>query len=313
MARPRQLITFFVATFAITWPCFSAVAVLSRGAARGAAGLRIPLLYLGIFAPAIVALLLTARSEGGDGVVRLLGRLVQWQVQLRWYLFAVCYIASVKLTAALLHRAFTGAWPQFGDTPWYLMLAATFGSTLLGGQTGEEIGWRGYALPGLAGHLGYAWASVLLGVIWSLWHLPLFFTQGADTNGQSFLVYLLQVTAISVAIAWLYLRTNGSLLLTMLMHSAVNNTKDVVPSALPGATNPFTLHASRVAWLTVALLWIAAAYFLFRMRKGEEGHFAHEIRAADGSPPERITAARQRRTGLRKSDAFPCTSVRSPV
>jgi hypothetical protein len=76
MARPRQLITFFVATFAVTWPCFSAVAVLSRGMTRGAAGLRIPLLYLGIFAPAIVALLLTARSEGSAGVVRLLRRLV---------------------------------------------------------------------------------------------------------------------------------------------------------------------------------------------------------------------------------------------
>ena len=67
--------------------------------------------------------------------------------------------------------------------------------------------------------------------------------------------------------AWLYWRTGGSLLLVMLLHAAVNNTKDIVPSAVPGATNPFALSTSLVAWLTVALLWICAAYFLIRMRK----------------------------------------------
>jgi len=53
----------------------------------------------------------------------------------------------------------------------------------------------------------------------------------------------------------------------MLLHAAVNNTKDIVPSAVPGATNPFALSTSLVGWLTVAFLWIAAAYFLVRMRK----------------------------------------------
>jgi uncharacterized protein (DUF697 family) len=53
----------------------------------------------------------------------------------------------------------------------------------------------------------------------------------------------------------------------MLLHAAVNNTKDIVPSVVPGATNPFVLSPSLVAWITVALLWLAAAYFLSRMRK----------------------------------------------
>jgi membrane protease YdiL (CAAX protease family) len=97
--------------------------------------------------------------------------------------------------------------------------------------------------------------------------LPLFFAPQADKFGQSFPLYLLQATALSVALAWLYWRTRGSLLLVMLLHAVVNNTKDIVPSAVPGATNPFALSTSLVAWLTVALLWIAAAYFLFRMRK----------------------------------------------
>jgi membrane protease YdiL (CAAX protease family) len=111
----------------------------------------------------------------------------------------------------------------------------------------------------------------MLGVIWATWHLPLFFVRESSTFEQSFPLYLLQVTALSVTAAWLYWRTNGSLLLVMLLHAAVNNTKDIVPSADPGATNPLTLSTSLVAWLTLAFLWLAAAYFLVRMRRDATG------------------------------------------
>src|SRR5207244_10159477 len=94
-------------------------------------------------------------------------------------------------------------------------------------------------------------ASLLFGLTLSSWHLPQFFIPEADTYGQSFFVYALQVTGLSVAMAWLYARTNGSLLLVMLLHSAVNNSKDIVPSAVPGAMSTFGLSASLVAWLTV--------------------------------------------------------------
>jgi membrane protease YdiL (CAAX protease family) len=104
--------------------------------------------------------------------------------------------------------------------------------------------------------------------LWAGWHLPLFFVPAADTMGQSFPLYVLQVTALSVAAAWLYWRTGGSLLLVMLLHAAVNNTKDIVPSAGRGATNPFGLSTSLVAWITATLLWIVAAHFLWRMRRG---------------------------------------------
>jgi hypothetical protein len=80
---------------------------------------------------------------------------------------------------------------------------------------------------------------------------------------------VLQVVALSVTLAWLWARTYRSLLLPMLLHAAVNTSKDIVPSAVPGASNPFGLNASVVGWLTVAGLWIGAAYFLFRMSKAK--------------------------------------------
>jgi membrane protease YdiL (CAAX protease family) len=223
------------------------------------------LLLLGTVAPSLVALALTERAEGRATTQALLDRIFLWHVGVRWYLFAVGYTPAIKLSAAAVHRVVTGAWPRFGDEAWYLMAMAIVFSTWV--QAGEEIGWRGYALPRLSARVGLAPASVILGVVWASWHLPLFFFPAADTLGQSFPVYLLQVTALSVAGAWLYWRIGGSLLLVMLLHAAVNNTKDIVPSAVSGATDPFALSASLVAWITVALLWTAAAYFLVRMRK----------------------------------------------
>ncbi len=173
-------------------------------------------------------------------------------------------MASVKLLVAVVHRLIEGRWPVFGTETWYIMIIGIMFSTMV--QAGEEIGWRGFALPRLTEKIGLAYASLLLGAIWALWHLPLFFVAEADTFGQSFPLYLVQVIAISVALSWLYWKTNGSLLLTMLMHAAINNTKDIVPSVVKGASNTFALSSSLVAWLTASILWIFAIYFLLQMR-----------------------------------------------
>jgi membrane protease YdiL (CAAX protease family) len=251
---------FFVLSYAVTWTCFISVATLAIPAGTPLGAL---LVLLGAFAPGMVALWLTVRAEGRPGARALLGRILRWRVAARWYLFAVGYIAAIKLTVALVHRAAIGVWPRFGNEPWYLILGAIVVSTPV--QAGEEMGWRGYVLPRLAVRFGLARASILLGVIWACWHLPQFFIPESDTYGQSFFIFVLQVTALSVAMAWLYAHTNGSLLLVMLMHAAVNNSKDIVPSAVPGATNTLGLSASLVAWLTVTFLWVCAAYFLARM------------------------------------------------
>jgi membrane protease YdiL (CAAX protease family) len=272
LSRPRaegSLLRFFAITYVVTWTFWLAAGTLIP--ARWPADTREPLrgfvMLLGTIAPALVALGLTARATGRAGVESLLRRVVAWQVPARWFVFALGYMAILKLTVALIHRLALGAWPRFGSEPWYVMLAAISISTWV--QAGEEIGWRGYALPRLAGRFGLAGASIILGVIWACWHLPLFFLPGGDTYRQSFPLYLVQVTAVSVAMAWLYWRTNGSLLLTMLLHASINNTKDIVPSIVPNATNPFAPSPSLVAWLTAALLWIGAGYFLVRMTKAK--------------------------------------------
>jgi len=264
----RPLLTFFTLTYVVTWTCFMAGGAILRAGAPAAspsAALAGALFLLGTFAPGLVALALTDRVDGRAATQVLLGRVFEWRVRARWYVFAIGFMPAIKLSVALVHRLATGAWPRFGQEAWYVMAAALAISTWA--QAGEEIGWRGYALPRLTDRFGLAFASLILGVVWACWHVPLFFFPASDTYGQSFPMYLLQVTALSVTMAWLYWRTQGSLLLVMLLHAAVNNTKDIVPSAVPGATNPFALSTSLVAWLTVGFLWIAAGVFLLQMSR----------------------------------------------
>jgi membrane protease YdiL (CAAX protease family) len=259
-----SLVTFFALTFAITWACFTAAGFLVP------AGAQWPLLIIGAFAPSLVAVLLTAKREGKPGVKALLSRLGEWHVGLRWYAFALFYMAAIKIAVALIYRAATGGWPTFGSGYGIGIVVTSIVAAIFGGPLGEDIGWRGYAIPRLADGMGKARASVVLGFIWACWHLPVFFIPGMDQSGQSLPVYVLQVTALSVAMAWLYWHARGSLLLAVLMHTAINQSKDIVPSRVTGGTtNPWELSHSPVAWLTVLLLGLCAMYFLIRMAKEE--------------------------------------------
>jgi uncharacterized protein len=253
-------IHFFLLTYALTWVYWIPV-VTNRIPAGTFFGSMVWL--VGVFVPSLVSLALTAWKEGGNGVRELLDHVLQWQVGARWYLFAIGYMVTIKLTVALAYRVISGHWPRFGHEGLLVMLAATLISTPV--QAGEEIGWRGYALPRLGERFGFASGSMMLGLIWACWHLPQFFLMGADTYGQSFPIWAMEVVALSVAIAWLYTHTQASLLLTMLMHAAINNTKDIVPAGLVNAKNAFSLHASPITYLGTVILWITAAYFLFRM------------------------------------------------
>jgi uncharacterized protein len=248
-----------VLSYAVTWAAFITVARwLPADTLAGYA-----LVLFGAYTPGIVALFLTARTEGRVGVRALLNRILIADVPLRLYVLALTYVVVVKVSAAILHRLVSDAWPPFGGGSLALIPLAIAFSTPF--QAGEEIGWRGFALPRLADRFGLRIASLMLGVIWAIWHLPQFYIAASDAYHQPFAVWAAQVVAMSVAFAWLYAKSGGSLLLVMLMHSAINNSKDIVASGAPTPPGVFSLNAPLVTWLGLGLMWIWAVYFLARM------------------------------------------------
>lgn len=271
---------FLVLTFAASWSLWTLSAVVmggdfahpSRLAALGGA-----IYLLGVFAPALAAIAVTAHRHGADAVKELVGRTVAWDVSPWFYAVAILFSPVLRLAAAAIQRAAVGSWPSFGTESVVVMIAGTIVSTPA--QAGEEIGWRGFLLPGLSKRVGVRAASVIVGVIWAAWHLPFFFIAGTDKWGQSFPAYLGGLTAMSVAMAWLYWRTHGSLLLTMLMHSALNNIRPVAAPPADGGS-ALGLHAPFIIWATVGVLWIAAAGLLIAMR-GARGAFTDNVRSGN--------------------------------
>jgi membrane protease YdiL (CAAX protease family) len=267
--RRWPLSSFFLLTFAITWPAWWLAARAGYGTESSTFAAAIAF-YIGVFAPGIVSVILTRAFEGPGALRALLARLVQANVAGRWFAFALFFTISLKLVSAVAHRLLLGVWPVFAEGPLaltvLLMFGATFISTISGGQAGEELGWRGFALPRMAQMMGYRTSGLVLGLVWAAWHIPIFYIfPHADTYQQSFPLYALQVTGLSVAVTFLYVNTRGSLLLVMLMHAAHNNTKDIVRSAPPEPGGVWSLHGSPAWLLSIGLIWVCAAWFLSRM------------------------------------------------
>ncbi|MDO9526877.1 MAG: CPBP family glutamic-type intramembrane protease, partial [Gemmobacter sp.] len=127
------------------------------------------------FGPGVAAFVTVLTSEGKAGFARWLKRCLRWRLGWGWYALKLLAAPLVMGTALGLHAVLGGTIPPMLVQGPVLIIIAQFAViTVLGGPLGEEFGWRGYALPALTTLLGWRWAAVLIGVVWGLWHLPLF-------------------------------------------------------------------------------------------------------------------------------------------
>jgi membrane protease YdiL (CAAX protease family) len=217
LMRRHPLVTFFLLVFILTW-------VVWVPRASGA-----PLGVLGqawTWIPAIAALLAAALT-GGRGALRELGsRLVRWRVGWQWYLVVILGPAAFSLAVAGIYTLFGGSWadaapPAILVGPLVVLPLFLVILTLTDGL-GEELAWRGFALPRLLTRYNALAASLILGVIWALWHLPLLWTEGGPMYQLPVWLLLLDVTAKAVLFTWVFLHTRGSVLIAMLFHGATN-------------------------------------------------------------------------------------------
>jgi membrane protease YdiL (CAAX protease family) len=175
------------------------------------------------FSPSFSDLIVTWIIGGKLEIRRLLSGFARWKVGAFWY-FAAAFLFLGPLAITLLYKALgnPSAGLQPGET--LASLAGIVIFTLFSGPIAEELGWRGFALPRLQAKHNALVASLILGVIWTCWHIPLFFTTGATQMSIPFPIYLILVVTLTIYMTWLYNNTGGSLVITILAHFFYNLT-----------------------------------------------------------------------------------------
>ena len=234
--RRHRLVAFFGLTFLLSWWSWPFYAVDLAPTAFFPCG------------PLVAALVVIGITEGRAGYRDLGARMIRWRVGWTWWLVAVGTPLAVLAVAAAANVAIWGApAPVLATMAWSQLAlgAAVRFVNPLDGPLGEEPGWRGYALPQLQARRSPLAAGLVLAVFVALWHLPLVAT------GQLATVALPITFAITLVYVWLFNRTGGSVLMTMVFHVAQGRVSY-------GALGFAGADAARMDWLTGAL-WFALA------------------------------------------------------
>ena len=254
--RRYPLVGYFILAYGFTWMITVPLAASAQGWLPWS--LPLPLHYLAQFGPMLAALVMTGITSGAAGLRELAGRVSPRRLRPVWWLIGISPIALFAL-AAVIARVIDGAWPalrQVGEInflPYLGVLVVPL--WLLTNGCGEEIGWRGYALPRLQQAHGAVSATLMLGVLWACWHLPYFFyLPNYRSMGMiGFPSFALGLLSGAVLLTWLFNSTGGSVLAVALWHGFFN-----VFTASAAGTGTVAAAMSTVVMVWAIALLIAA-------------------------------------------------------
>ncbi len=218
----KQIIIFFIMTLGLTFLVFwGPLAVFKIPAANFSSGETGPiwaiiLFILGGFVPSVVGIILTRIHEGKDGVKRLFKSSIQLRIETKWYILMILiplYYGLGKIVIGLI----LGNEINLNHL---VPIIITFIPLLILGPLSEEYGWRGYALKRLLKITSPNISSLVLGIIWSLWHLPLFYIVGSNqyVNQLPFLPFLFLTTSTAFIYTYLFIKTKYNLFTAIFLH-----------------------------------------------------------------------------------------------
>jgi len=222
-----------------------------------------PVYMLGGWGFGVAAVLMTWLTLGTAAVGALLKRFLLWRIGWKWYA-SILIIPATYLFGAALHALVNGVALDFRGMPGYTAGGSLSGTLALVGPVflagvlgnGEEIGWRGYALPRLQTRYAALFSALIMGVIWGLWHIAVYIRV---FNPGWFGWYLVGVIAKSVLITWAYNGSKGSLLLATLYHSAWNT----AGLFLPITTKLSDADAGAFAYVVLSEVAVAVLLVIF--------------------------------------------------
>jgi CAAX amino terminal protease family. len=236
--RRHCLIAFFVMAFVLSW--YPWIIALLRGRTSGPNPL----------GPFVAAIIMTAVVYGRSGLREFFGRLVRWRAGAKAYAIVfltpilICLVA-VGITRCFASLASTLSSEKLREVPERFLFIFLF----IG--LGEEPGWRGFALPQLQTKYSPLIASLILGSVWALWHLPLVGNEFPWPIVPAFLVSLFGATFM---LTWLFNHTNGSVFLPMLFHATVNTVgAGLIFPLFSGAALIILWYIYGVIWLCLGL------------------------------------------------------------
>jgi uncharacterized protein len=255
LVRRHPLAAFLILTDGLSWALWIPLAIFRDAALGTYSSLA---LLIGSNIPSAVAIVLTLVGFGKGATRKLLGQLLIWRVGWRWYLVLLAPTALVVGTITLVAVTRGGPTAALAVPLLSAIITVAF-MTFPGGALGEEIGWRGFALPRLQFRRTALTASLVVGSLHGLWHLPLWLRGDADHPLSLYPAFLIQALALAVIYTWLYNSSKGSLLLVVLFHTATNAplTLVLLPLGIQNWVLPFWLMAG----FTAAAALVVVAVF----------------------------------------------------
>ncbi len=246
--RSRPLLTYFLLAFAITWSIAGMAVLASDWFTRtfGQLDASNPAFFVAVYAPTMLSLALTAAFEGRAGLQSLLARLDPRRCHPVWYLVVIGGFLALTAVTGWVGTLFGGPAPVPHFSGAASLLAVSLFSDA--GPLGEELGWRGFALPRMMKRWQPLTAAVILGVIWGIWHLPAFYVSTLSQSQLSLGVFLLGAVSLSVVICWLFLKSKGSVLIAILAHLMANHANDITG----GTFNQMTYGLAVLAVVLIA-------------------------------------------------------------
>ena len=259
-ARPvRHLPRFFVLAYVLTWVVWIPAGLADRGTITLDMP-TFPLYVLGGFGPLAAAVILSARHGGGVAVRALFAQLDPRRVATRWIVLPVLLVPLGLVPVG----GFLAAGGELPGGQALLGISLTFLAQLvlvatIGGGLDEEMGWRGYALPRMLRTVHPVAASVVLGLLWAPWHLPLWLDPTGTHAAYPFWVFLLDTVARSVLFGWVYCASGGSLLVAIWAHALANSADGVRYQILGDDKADLSYQLTMVAAHLLAVAVVIAA------------------------------------------------------
>jgi len=267
LMKRRPLISYFVLAYLLSWLVWVPLAIVANSPADLPEELFL-LIFVGIYGASGAGIIMTRVVEGKGGVRKLLKRYIDWRVGIQWYAVIFFTMPVLIAVAMAIYRAQGNPIGQFQPGAWPLAFLGVLPAVLFG-PLGEEAGWRGFALSRLQGKYGAFWSSIILGIVHTFWHLPLFWLPGGTplTDGSVTVLgvasFLGLVTIGTFVYTWVFNHTRGSMLMAVLLHLSFNTADGTLFAMFPDLSEAAQYHIQWELGLIPGLLIVVLLVALF--------------------------------------------------